>query len=313
MASEDGKKDKVLPQPSSGWKVRTSWPLGTRGTAFSFALVAVLFICRFRLRPPQVVESEGVVWEEQELPPKVEPFKILSTGNKIPRIGLGTWLSKTGEVKEAVSVAIRCGYRHIDSAWIYGNEEEVGAAIQEAIHAGIVTREDLFITSKLWITFNRRQDVRKGLTESLHRLGLTYIDLYLVHWPLSYKLEYSANPRGAQAEEARIEVPLQETWSELEAQHRQGVIRAIGVSNFGPKRLKLLLSFAAIKPAVNQVQKKQIASLSFHCTTSCCLHVLPIWTLNPSSASCRTTYLSVEHRPHPLPKGLLLDSNDWCR
>lgn len=130
----------------------------------------------------------------------------LNTGASIPALGLGTWQSATGEVKKAVFHAIKSGYRHIgntfiaplhfhfwlttqtDAAFVYGNETEVGAGIKEAIDAGIVKREDLFVTTKLWCTYHTR--VEEGLTQSLSNLGLKYVDLYLMHWPIPM------NPKG---------------------------------------------------------------------------------------------------------------------
>lgn len=112
----------------------------------------------------------------------------LNTGAEIPALGLGTWQSQPGEVARAVSHAIKAGYRHIDAALCYQNENEVGQGIKEAIDAGIVTRKDLFVTTKLWSSYHSR--VEEGLQQSLTNLGLDYVDLYLVHWPLAM------NPNG---------------------------------------------------------------------------------------------------------------------
>lgn len=112
----------------------------------------------------------------------------LNTGAEIPALGLGTWQSAPGEVANAVRHAIQAGYRHIDGAFCYGNENEVGQGIKEAIDAGIVKREDLFVTTKLWCSYHAR--VEEGLEASLKNLGLDYVDLYLMHWPLAM------NPKG---------------------------------------------------------------------------------------------------------------------
>lgn len=112
----------------------------------------------------------------------------LNTGATIPALGLGTWQSAPGEVKKAVIHAIEGGYRHIDCAFCYQNEDEVGEALQDVISRGIVKREDLFITSKLWCTFHTR--VEEGLQKSLDLLKTPYVDLYLMHWPVPM------NPNG---------------------------------------------------------------------------------------------------------------------
>lgn len=112
----------------------------------------------------------------------------LNTGATIPALGLGTWQSPAGEVKKAVIHAIEAGYRHIDCAFCYQNEDEVGEALQDVISRGIVKREDLFITSKLWCTFHTRAE--EGLQKSLELLKTPYVDLYLMHWPVPM------NPKG---------------------------------------------------------------------------------------------------------------------
>jgi glycerol 2-dehydrogenase (NADP+) len=112
----------------------------------------------------------------------------LNTGATMPALGLGTWQSAPGEVKKAVVHAIESGYRHIDCAFCYQNEDEVGEALEDVIARGIVKREELFITSKLWCTFHTRAE--EGLQKSLDMLKTPYVDLYLVHWPVPM------NPHG---------------------------------------------------------------------------------------------------------------------
>jgi len=121
-------------------------------------------------------------------PPKMNTSIPLNTGASIPALGLGTWQSAPGEVKAAVIHAIESGYRHIDCAFCYQNEDEVGAALADVMGRGIVKREELFITGKLWCTFHTR--VEEGLERSLGALGVGYLDLFLVHWPVPM------NPNG---------------------------------------------------------------------------------------------------------------------
>ncbi len=109
----------------------------------------------------------------------------LTNGGSIPAVGLGTWKSAPGVVGPVIREAIRIGYRHFDCAAVYGNEAEIGQAFQAAISEGDVTREELFVTSKLWNDSHRQADVRPALEKTLADLRLEYVDLYLMHWPPS--------------------------------------------------------------------------------------------------------------------------------
>ncbi|KAB8222223.1 NADP-dependent oxidoreductase domain-containing protein [Aspergillus novoparasiticus] len=179
----------------------------------------------------------------------------LNTGAEIPALGLGTWQSQAGEVEKAVSHAISVGYRHIDGAFCYQNEEEVGKGIADALASGKVKREDLFVTTKLWCTYHSR--VEEALEQSLKNLGLEYVDLYLMHWPLAM------NPKGnhplfPKHEDGSRDIDHShshvQTWKNMEKLLATGKVKAIGVSNYSVRYLEQLLPEATVVPAVNQIE-----------------------------------------------------------
>lgn len=176
-----------------------------------------------------------------------------SNGDIFPAFGLGTWLSKPGEVGEAVLQALRTGYRHIDCAYIYGNEKEIGNALTFAFENGIVTREELFITSKLWNSFHHPESVEPAIRKTLADLQLDYLDLYLIHWPLVFK-QGQDQARSADDLLSTDEVPSTDTWKAMEEIKRKGLTRHIGVSNFSIKKLDELSKHSEIRPEVNQVE-----------------------------------------------------------
>ncbi|GAB3174693.1 aldo/keto reductase [Telluribacter humicola] len=181
---------------------------------------------------------------------KTLPFK---NGDTMPAIGLGTWKSKEGEVYKAVMEAIRIGYRHIDCAAIYGNEAEIGQAFKDAIESGLVKREDLWVTSKLWNNSHRKDQVVPALQKTLKDLNLDYLDLYIIHWPVALK-EGVGFPGSVEDFLSLDEVSLAETWEGMEQCVDQGLARHIGVSNFSMEKIKNLLTTARIHPEMNQVE-----------------------------------------------------------
>lgn len=131
----------------------------------------------------------------------IAPTATLNDGHKIPMIALGTWAALGGESERAVKDAIDAGYRHIDTAFLYANEVEVGNAVRAKIDEGVIKREDIFITTKLWNTFHEPSRVEGACRASLRNLGLDYVDLYLLHWPVAFeyigeKEFWPAHPNG---------------------------------------------------------------------------------------------------------------------
>ena len=158
-------------------------------------------------------------------------------GNTMPQLGLGVFRVENDDTaKDAVKHAIVNGYRSIDTALIYGNEEHVGLGIKEGIAEAGITREDLFITSKLWLTDYGQDNAATGYQKSLDSLGLDYLDLYLIHWP------------------GTDEAVMIDTWKGMEALYEAGKVKNIGVSNFTEDNLETLKEHTSIKPVINQVE-----------------------------------------------------------
>ena len=163
----------------------------------------------------------------------------LLNGVKMPCIGYGTWQTPSGETAlSCVKKALELGYRHIDTAWVYGNEPDVGAGIKKSG----VKREDIFLTSKHWVTERGYDKTIKAVETSLKNLGVDYLDLYLIHWPCVEKISPDWKEINAS------------TWKGFEKMYKDGKIRAIGVSNFQQKHLDALNEYAEIKPMVNQIE-----------------------------------------------------------
>ncbi|MBF2171331.1 aldo/keto reductase [Staphylococcus epidermidis] len=158
-------------------------------------------------------------------------------GRTMPKIGLGTYRVKdSDECRESVKHAIEQGYRSIDTAMIYGNEETVGQGIKEGLKSTGLSREDLFITSKLWLTDFGLQNVEEAYRQSVEKLGLDYLDLYLMHWP------------------GTNEAVMIDSWRGMEDLYKQNQVKNIGVSNFTPEHFEALLAQVSIKPVINQVE-----------------------------------------------------------
>lgn len=182
-------------------------------------------------------------------------FVTLSTGQVLPMVGLGTWKSAPGEVKQAVLAALDCGYRHIDCAAAYSNEQVVGEALSLRIGPGkSLRRDEVFITSKLWNTKHEPEDVEEACRTSLAHLGLSYLDLYLMHWPIAFQRGTELMPRGEDGSISYSDTHYRDTYAAMENLVDKGLVKAIGLSNFNAKQTDDIISMAKHKPAVIQVE-----------------------------------------------------------
>jgi methylglyoxal/glyoxal reductase len=200
----------------------------------------------------------------------IQDKAVLNNGVEMPWMGLGVFKVEEGpELVNAVKSAIKLGYRSIDTAAIYGNEEGVGQGIREGMTAAGLSRDDLFVTSKVWNSDLGYESTIKAYETSLQKLGLEYLDLYLIHWP--------------------VEGKFRDAWRALETLYKEGRVRAIGVSNFQVHHLEELLKDAEIKPVINQVE--------YH----------PRLTQEEVKAFCRENGIQLEAWS-PLMQGQLLDN-----
>ncbi|KAL4594517.1 hypothetical protein ACB092_12G025400 [Castanea dentata] len=175
----------------------------------------------------------------------------LNCGITMPVIGLGTYSSQNDrETTElAIHMALKLGYRHFDTAKIYGSEPAVGNALRKEILDKTIEREDVFVTSKLW--GSDHHDPVSALKQTLQKLGMEYLDMYLVHWPVKLK-PWACD--SVPKEEDFEKLDLESTWAGMEKCMEMGLCRCIGVSNFSSKKIERLLDFASVTPAVNQVE-----------------------------------------------------------
>ncbi|KAH7141853.1 NADP-dependent oxidoreductase domain-containing protein [Dactylonectria macrodidyma] len=184
-----------------------------------------------------------------------EPLFVSDHQAEIPSFGLGTWLAEKGKVSHAVEYALKSGYRHIDAAAIYRNEGEVG----EGIKASGLSRDDIWVTSKLWNTDHRPELVRKAIEKSIADLGVEYLDLYLIHWPVAFV------PGGTELDK---DTSIVDTWLALEDLVRANLTRHIGLSNFAPRDIEKILDVATIRPYAHEFEThpylQQQAFVDFH-------------------------------------------------
>lgn len=180
-----------------------------------------------------------------------------------PSVGLGLWKSENETTAGLVHEAIRVGYRHLDCACDYGNEAEAGQGLELALKNGLCRREELWVTSKLWNTYHRPEHVRQAAEKSLRDLKLDYLDLYLIHFPIAlefvpfekrYPPGWIHEPEAEKPVMKQARVPIAETWGAMEELVKAGLVKQIGVANFGVSLLRDLINTAAIAPSVLQIE-----------------------------------------------------------
>ena len=189
---------------------------------------------------------------------------MISVGSsEMPAIGFGLWKISKEDTAEMVCSAIAEGYRHLDSAADYGNEAEVGEGLQAALSQSLVSRDKLWVTSKLWNTYHRPEHVRAACERTLKDLRLSELDMYLIHFPIAlqyvdfdtrYPPEWIADPAAANPVMVSDPVPLFETWGAMEELVRAGLVKEIGVCNYNTGLLHDLMAYSQIKPAMLQIE-----------------------------------------------------------
>jgi diketogulonate reductase-like aldo/keto reductase len=221
-------------------------------------------------------------------------FALNNGSGDIPALGFGTSLSDNTKTRDAVKTAVEVGFRHLDAAERYRNEAEVGVAVKELLADRVVRREDLFVTTKLWNNNHRPERAKPALQNSLDRLGLDHVDLYLVHTPFAFQPGDDQDPRhpdGAVVYDHGV--TLEETWSAMEDLVDQGLCRAIGLSDIGADRARTIVDAARIAPSVIEVE-----SHPYH----------PQWELHELCMQHRIILLAFASLGHALEPRLLDDA-----
>ncbi|CAJ0920655.1 unnamed protein product, partial [Mesorhabditis belari] len=215
----------------------------------------------------------------------------LSNGHLMPIFGLGTWQAKQAQpdqVRLACVEAIKAGYRLIDTAAAYQNENEVGQAVKECIAAGIIKRSDIFITTKCFITTLHPDKVEPALRGSLERLGMDFVDLYLAHMPVAFNPDFTQDPS----------VSVEMTWKALESVYKKGLTRAIGVSNYSIDQIERVMKIAEV-PIHNQQVELHLYFPQFEMASACLKHNISLTSYSTLGNPSRMEYKTPDGRPNP--------------
>jgi alcohol dehydrogenase (NADP+) len=189
-------------------------------------------------RPAALLKAQKALYRRVENMPMI----TLRDGTTMPAVGLGTWKAEKGQVRAAVHIALQAGYRHIDCASVYQNEDEVGDALDYALSRKLIDRSELYICSKVWNNDHAPDRVRAACLRSIKALKLDYLDLYLIHWPVTGNVGNTVTPS------------IKDTWRALESLVKDGYVRSIGTSNFSAKKLAEIMEYAEVLPSVCQVE-----------------------------------------------------------
>lgn len=228
----------------------------------------------------------------------------LNSGYEMPLLGLGTWKADNPkELRNALKEAVNIGYRHIDCAKIYENEKVIGKALNELFQEGIIKREEIFITSKLWCDSHAKTDVIRSINSTLRDLQLEYLDLYLIHWPVCFT-KGTIFPSRTEEFISLENLPISKTWKGMERAVEEGLVRSIGVSNFSIKKLEELDKTATIKPAVNQVESHpflQQTKLLEYCNSK----NIAMTAYSPLGSRDRAGFVKSENEPSLLDNSII--------